>query len=77
MSRIALIFSGLTSILWWEMMNPRSYPAGTPKVHIVGLSIMLYFLRLSKVSCKSAIRPSCFLDITAMSSTYVWMFHLI
>jgi hypothetical protein len=65
----------LTSIPRWETMNPRSCPAGTPKTHFVGLSIMLYFLRLLKVSYKSAMRLSCFLDIMAMSSTYAWMLH--
>jgi hypothetical protein len=54
-------------------MNPRSCLAGTPKTHFVGLSIMLYFLRLLKVSYRSAIRSSYFLDMTAMSSTYAWM----
>jgi hypothetical protein len=63
----------LTSILQWETMNPRSCPAGTPKTHFVGLSIMFYFLRLLKVSCRSAMRSSYFLDMTEISSTYAWM----
>jgi hypothetical protein len=34
----------------------------------VGLSIMFYFVRLLKVSCRSTMRSSYFLDMTAMSS---------
>jgi hypothetical protein len=56
-------------------MNPRSCPAGTLKTYFVGLSIMLYFLRLLKVSYKSARRSSSFLDMMAMLSTYAWMFR--
>jgi hypothetical protein len=32
------IFSGLASIPWWLMMKPSSFPDGTPKTHLFGLS---------------------------------------
>src|SRR3954464_3739851 len=69
MFKMALIFSGLTLIPCWETMKPNNLPAGTPKTHFLGLSIMLYFRRLSKVYFKSEIKSFDFLDITAISST--------
>ena len=38
MAMMALIFSGLASIPRLLMMNPSSFPEGTPKTHLVGLS---------------------------------------
>src|SRR3954470_5230591 len=70
MFKMALIFYGLTSIPRRETMKPKNLPAGTPKTHFLGLSIMLYFRRLSKVSFKSKIKSFDFLDITAISSSY-------
>src|SRR3954470_15717632 len=69
MFKMALIFSGLTSIPCWETMKPNSLPAGTPKTHFLGLGIMLYFRRLSKVSFNLEIKSFDFLDITTISST--------
>src|SRR3954467_8433508 len=37
MFKMALIFSGLTSIPHWETMKPNSLSAGTPKTHFLGL----------------------------------------
>src|SRR3954462_7573885 len=51
-------------------MKPRSFPAGTPKTHFSGLSLMSYFRRLSNVSLKSSTRDSTCLDLTTTSSTY-------
>lgn len=69
MFKMALIFSGLTSIPRWETMKPNNFPAETPKTHFLALSIMLYFWRLSKVYFKSEIKSFDFLDITAILST--------
>src|SRR3954470_24326324 len=52
MFKMALIFFGLTSIPRWETINPNNLPAGTPKTHFLGLSVMLYFQSLSKVYFK-------------------------
>jgi hypothetical protein len=53
MAKMALIFSGLASIPWWLTMNPSSFPEGTPKTHLVGLSFHRNFRRLLKVSSRS------------------------
>ena len=43
MAMMALIFSGLASIPRLLMMNPSSFPEGTPKTHLVGLSFATNF----------------------------------
>jgi hypothetical protein len=35
---VAEIFSGLASMLRWLMMKPSSFPEGTLKTHLLGLS---------------------------------------
>jgi hypothetical protein len=35
---MAEIFSGLASMSRWLMMKPSSFPGGTPKTHLLGLS---------------------------------------
>jgi hypothetical protein len=35
---MAEIFSGLASTPRWMMMKPSSFPEGTPKTHLLGLS---------------------------------------
>jgi hypothetical protein len=35
---VAEIFSGLASMSRWLMMKPSSFPEGTPKMHLLGLS---------------------------------------
>jgi hypothetical protein len=35
---MAEIFSGLASMPQWLMMKPSSFPEGTPKTHLFGLS---------------------------------------
>jgi hypothetical protein len=35
---MAEIFSGLASMTRWMMMKPSSFPDGTPKTHLFGLS---------------------------------------
>src|SRR5215216_4604963 len=56
-------------------MKPNNFPAGIPKKHFFGLSMMLYFRRLANVSFKSEMSVSFFLDITAISSTYACTLH--
>ena len=52
MAMMALIFSTLASIPRWLTMNPSSFPEGTPKTQLVGLSFQQNFRRLLKVSSK-------------------------
>jgi hypothetical protein len=35
---MAEIFSGMASMPRWLMMKPSSFPEGTPKTHLLGLS---------------------------------------
>ncbi|KAM0986148.1 hypothetical protein ACFX2I_013273 [Malus domestica] len=49
-SRIARIFLGCASIPHWVNRYPKNLPEDTPNVHLAGLSFILYFLRISKVS---------------------------
>jgi hypothetical protein len=44
------IFSGLASMPRWLMMKPSSFPDGTPKTHLLGLSFHWYSRRDAKVS---------------------------
>ena len=55
MAIMALIFSGLASIPRLMTMNPSSFPEGTPKTHLDGLSFQQNFQRLLKVSSRSVI----------------------
>lgn len=43
-SWIAYIFSLLELIPYQDIMEPKYFPASTPKVHLVGFSIILYCL---------------------------------
>ena len=54
----ARILAGFATIPLLETMKPRSFPAGTPKTHFSGLSLMSYVLSLSNVSLKSSIRDT-------------------
>ena len=66
----ARILAGFASIPLLDTMKPRSFPAGTPKTHFSGLSLMSYVQRLSNVSLKSSTRVSTCLVLTTTSSTY-------
>jgi hypothetical protein len=44
------IFSGLASMLRWLMMKLSSFPDGTPKMHLFGLSFQRYCRKDAKVS---------------------------
>ena len=52
------IFSGFASMPRWLMMNPSSFPDGTPKTHLVGLSFHWYSHKLAKVSSRSVMKVS-------------------
>ena len=66
----ARILAGFASIPLPDTMKPSSFPAGTPKTHFSGFSLMSYALRLSNVSLKSSTRVSTCLDLMTTSSTY-------
>ena len=66
----AQILVGFASIPLLETMKPRSFPAGTPKTHFSGLSLMSHVRRLSNVSLRSSIKDSTCLVLTTTSSTY-------
>jgi hypothetical protein len=66
---MAVIYSGLASMPRWLMMKMSSFPEGTPKTHLFGLSFHWYFHRDAKVSSRSAMSVSEFRVLTATSST--------
>ncbi|KAM2009541.1 hypothetical protein ACFX16_004298 [Malus domestica] len=51
-SRITRICLGCASIPHWVTKYPRNWLEDTPNVHLMGLSFILYFLRMLKVSAK-------------------------
>jgi hypothetical protein len=55
---IADTFFGLGSMPRQENIYPSNFPEGTLNVHFLGFRFILNFLRLSKVSAKSEMRPS-------------------
>jgi hypothetical protein len=63
------IFSGLSSMPRWLMMKLSSFPDGTPKTHLFGLSFQRYFHKDAKVSSRSVMSMSEFLVLTTTSST--------
>jgi hypothetical protein len=66
---------GLGSIPHRETICPSNFPEGTPNVHFSGFSIILNFLRLSKVSARSEMSPSSSQVLTTTSSTYASTLH--
>jgi hypothetical protein len=66
---MAEIFSGLASMPRWLMMKPSSYPEGTMKTHLFGLTFHWYPRRDAKVSSRSAMSVSEFRVFTTTSST--------
>jgi hypothetical protein len=66
---IVEIFSGLASMPRWLMMKPSSFPEGTPKTYLFGLSFHWYSRRDAKVSSRSVMSVSEFLVLTTTSST--------
>ena len=58
----ARILAEFASIPLLETMKPRSFPAGTPKTHFSGLSLMSYVRRLSNVSLKWSTKDSTCLE---------------
>jgi hypothetical protein len=49
---MAEIFSGLALMPQWLMMKLSSFPDGTPKTHLFGLSFQRYSHRDAKVSLR-------------------------
>jgi hypothetical protein len=66
---IAEIFSGLALMLRWLMIKPSSFPEGTPKTHLFGLSFQWYSRRDAIVSSRSAMSVSEFQVLMTTSST--------
>jgi hypothetical protein len=56
-------------MLRWLMMKPSSFPDGTPKTHLFGLSFQRYSRKDANVSSRSAMSVSEFLVLTTTSST--------
>jgi hypothetical protein len=73
---IAEIFSGLASMPRWIMMKLSSFPEGTPKMHLLGLSFHWYYRKDAKVSSRSAMSVLEFWVLMTMSSTWASMFLL-
>jgi hypothetical protein len=53
-----------------ETIYSSNFTEGTPNVHLSGFSLILNFLRLSKVSTRSEMSSSSSRVFTTMSSTY-------
>ena len=68
---MAEILHGLASIPRLDTRKPSSFPAGTPKVHLVGFNFNRYLLRLSNVSLRSLRRLLLSLIFTTTSSIYI------
>jgi hypothetical protein len=62
------IFSGLALMPRWLMMKLSSFPEGTLKTHLLGLSFHWYSRRDAKVSSRSAMSVSEFWVLTTTSS---------
>src|SRR6187397_821112 len=69
MDMIALILVGSISIPLELMTYPKSFPEVTPKAHLEGFNLMLYFLNLSMNFFKAIGCPWRSFDFTIMSST--------
>jgi hypothetical protein len=67
---IVLIFSGLASILRYEIRKQSSLPAITPKTHLSGFSFVCVERNLSKTKVRLSNRDEHDLILTMMSSTY-------
>src|SRR6185503_17526652 len=67
---IALILVGSISIPLELMTYPKRLPEVTPKAHLDGFNLILYFLSLSKNFLKATLWPGRSFDFTIMSSTY-------
>jgi hypothetical protein len=65
---MAEIFSGLASMPRWLIMKLSSFPDGTPKTHLFGLSFQRHSHKDTKVSSRLAMSVSEFLVVTTTSS---------
>jgi hypothetical protein len=68
-------FSTLESILQRETIYLSNFLEGTENVHFLGFSIILNFLKLSKVSARSEMSPSSSRVFMTTSSTYASALH--
>jgi hypothetical protein len=68
-------FSQLGSIPRREPIYPSNFAKGTPNVHFSGISFILNFFRLSKVSARLEMSPSSFQVFMIMSSMYTLALH--
>ncbi|KAM1233265.1 hypothetical protein ACFX2J_002988 [Malus domestica] len=68
-SRIVWICLGCVLIPHWVTRYPKNLAEDTPNVHLVGLSFILYFLRMSKVSAKLPMWFDHCFPFTMMTST--------
>jgi hypothetical protein len=66
---MAEIFSGLALMPRWLIMKLSSFPEGTSKTHLLGLSFHWYSRRDAKVSSRSVMSVSEFQVFTTTSST--------
>jgi hypothetical protein len=66
---MAEIFTGLASMPRLLTMNLSNFPEGTPKMHLVGLSLHRNLRKLLNVSSKSVIKSPEFLVLMTTSST--------
>ncbi|KAM2068843.1 hypothetical protein ACFX16_000425 [Malus domestica] len=67
--RIARICLRYASIPRWVTRYPKNLPEDTPNVHLEGLSFILYFLRMLKVSTRLPMWYDRCLPFTMMSTT--------
>ena len=56
MLEMAMIFLGLALVPRSDMMDPRSFPFGTPKTHFLGFNFILNLQRFANVVAKFVIR---------------------
>ena len=74
MFSIARILVGFASIPRLDTRKPSNLPAGTPNVHLSGLSFSQNFRRFANVSLRSSNRVCFSLVLMTMSSTYTCTF---
>ena len=74
MFSIARILVGLASIPRLDTRKPSNLPAGTPNVHLSGLSFSRNFRSFANVSLRSSNKVCFSLVLMTMSSTYTCTF---
>ena len=74
-SLMTRIFSRLVSIPLWSVIYPRNLIDYTSNKHFLGLSFMLYFFSVMRVSSRSAAWLSLLQLFIIISSTYTFIFQ--